>query len=516
MGAARPDSPNLRTRRSALTFLSGAAFTAITIALGFVTTPLLLRWLGAERFGAVRAVSDWLSHLSILEIGLGGALAPLLALALGRSDLAAARRLMVEGIRAFVWVAVATVMTGLLIALVIPYLVPVQPSLARDLRIACLVGLIGLALYPFFPYRVLAEGSQRGYAVNLILLAQSLTITGLALWLAWSGRGITGQLVAIAAGSVVFSVLVTRDGARRFPGLLGAAAKEPRHDEARREIRGLNRPTVLFNLAGRVGLLTDNIVLALILGPARVVPLFLTQRLIVLAQGQLQGIGNASWAALAELHALGRRDVFSARLIELTRLVAALSVVGLVPIAAYNHHFVVKWVGTASFGGDAITILAAVNGYLLALVSLWGWCFSGTGRVAAIVPIMLASAALNLGLSVLATFWLGISGPLVGTLVGLTATAVWYLPLALERAFGTSPLALARAALTPVLWCAPAAAGIVWVARTHTPRGWVGLAAEMAAAALVLLVYWWFVVLHAEERAHLAERVRIARRGASA
>ena len=45
--------------------------------------------------------------------------------------------------------------------------------------------------------------------------------------------------------------------------------------------------------------------------------------------------------------------------------------------------------------------------------------------------------------------------------------------------------------------------------------GLAGLAAEMAAAALVLLVYWWFVVLRPEERAHLAERVRIARRGAA-
>jgi hypothetical protein len=100
MGAARPDSPNLRTRRSALNFVSGVLFSAVTLVVGFIATPLLLRWLGDERYGAFRAAGDWLSQLTILELGFAGALAPLLALALGRGDDSGVLGTLGEGIRA--------------------------------------------------------------------------------------------------------------------------------------------------------------------------------------------------------------------------------------------------------------------------------------------------------------------------------------------------------------------------------------------------------------------------------
>ena len=148
-----------------------------------------------------------------------------------------------------------------------------------------------------------------------------------------------------------------------------------------------------------------SIVIALVLGPSAVMPLFLTQRLPQLAQVQLQGVGNASWAALGELHALGRHYVFNARLVELTRLLAALSLAALVPIAAYNHAFVNLWVGGANYGGSPVTALAAVNAFLLALVTLWGWCFSGTGQIAVLVPMMMLSAVLNLALSVAGAYF---------------------------------------------------------------------------------------------------------------
>ncbi len=385
-----------------------------------------------------------------------------------------------------------------------------RSDLVGDLRWAVLIGAAGFALYPLLPFRVLAESGQRGYVVNLVLLLQSLVTTGLALYLAWSGGGIRGQFAALLAGQVVFSVLMLAYAARRSPGGLGELARAGRSNEARAEIRRLNVPTVLFNLAGRVGLLTDNIVLALMLGPARVVPVFLTQRLAVLAQGQLLGIANASWAALAELHALGRHEVFNARLIELTRLVAGLAVVVLVPIAAYNHHFVRLWVGSQHFGGDAITTLACINAYLVALLSLWGWCFSGSGQIRTLVPVAVAGSVVNIVTSVIATRLIGLPGPLLGTLIGSGTSSLWYFPLALRRTFGTSVPELVRAAAAPLVWGLPIGAALTWFARLHAPVGWGGLLTESGAVVALLLACWWHLGLTAGERRAFRERARAA------
>ncbi len=489
------------------------AVTATTVLIAFISTPLLLRWLGPERFGAVRAAGDWFGHLTLLELGLGGALPPLLAMALGRGEREHARRLLGAGIRLFGVVALAALAAGVVIALTSARLVPVGASLRQDLMLACAIGLVPPLLYPLVPYAALAEAEQRGYVVQAFTLAQSLVTTALALTLAWAGWGITGQFVALGAGVALFRIGLAGVGASRLPGALAAAAASP-DAEVRAAIRRLNLPTFLVNLSGRLGLYTDNIIVALLLGPTQVVPLFLTQRLAGLAGGQLLGLGNASWAALAELHAMGRRDVFVARLLELTRLVAGLAVAVLVPIAAYNHHFVVRWVGQASFGGDAVTLLACVNAYLLALISLWGWCFGGTGQMPLLAPLAVAGAALNIAASIAATRMLGLAGPLVGTLIGIGATSTWYLPILLRRHFGVPLGELVRSALVPLVWGLPAGAALHWLARGHTPAGWTGLLGEMALAAAMLLVFWWSLALSAAERESFAARVRAAlRRG---
>lgn len=499
-----------RTRRSALNFASGLLTTAATIVVAFVTTPLLLRYLGTERLGAARAASDWFGNLTVLEMGLGGALAPLLVLALGRGDTRAVRDIMAEGVRAFLRVAGLAAGAGLLITLFIARLVPVDPALLHDLRTGCLIGVIGLLLYPFAPFRSLADAGQRGYAVSFISLGQSLMTTLLAVLLAWKGFGISGQFAALLAGQLVFVTLITRYGTRRHPGVLRAALAGPQSADARANIRRLNVPSLLFDLSSRAGLMTDNIVIALVLGPAAVTPLFLTQRLTSLAQVQLQSVGNASWAALGQLHALGRHEDFNARLVELTRLVAGLATIVLIPIAAYNHVFIQLWIGVRNYGGPVVTAFATINAFLLALVSLWGFCFSGTGQVAAMVPAMIVGALLNVALSVSGAFLFGVAGPLIGTAVAIAATTLWYLPVLLRRRFGTDLGALVRAAVLPLVWAAPPAAAIVFMARRYPPASWPELGAHGAAAGLLLLSVWWFGELRADERAHYADRVRMA------
>ena len=61
-------------------------------------------------------------------------------------------------------------------------------------------------------------------------------------------------------------------------------------------------------------------------------------------------------------------------------------------------------------------------------MSLWTWCFSGTGRVRRVVPIALAGAVLNLAASVFLTLRLGLVGPLLGTTVAVLPVVLWALP----------------------------------------------------------------------------------------
>src|SRR5437867_3969758 len=116
-----------RTRRSAWNYLSAVGYLAAAPALALVSMPLLLRWLGAERLGAYRAASDWGGYVALLELGVGGALLPILARTLGRGDVDATRAAVVAGFRAYLRVTAWMVAAALALVAVVPWLVPVAP-----------------------------------------------------------------------------------------------------------------------------------------------------------------------------------------------------------------------------------------------------------------------------------------------------------------------------------------------------------------------------------------------------
>ena len=113
----------MRTRRSILNYATTIAFTVIVMATSLVATPLLLRWLGQERFGAYRMIYDSYGYLTLLDLGLGGALAPLLARAIGRGDRRGLRNVMAAGMRLYLGVALAALVVGLAATPVIVHLV---------------------------------------------------------------------------------------------------------------------------------------------------------------------------------------------------------------------------------------------------------------------------------------------------------------------------------------------------------------------------------------------------------
>lgn len=495
----------MRVRRSLLNFGTMVLYTGVTTMVALWSTPLLLGWLGEERFGAYRVVNDAYGYLTLLELGLGGALGPLLARALGERDHRALGATVATGVRGYLRVSAWTLAIGVLLTPVVPWLARgLTGPLLVDFRRAWLVGLLAFTSLCVLPMRSVFEARQLGYVINLLLTAQSLVITGTALALARAGWGITGQAVALVVGTWTFSAAVVLGAVWAYPKLLRDALAAPPDPEARSAVRSLSLPTLMISLSGRIGLLTDNLVVGSVLGPARVNSLYNSQRLAVLGQTILQGVGGAAWAALAELHAQGLRETFNRRLIELSRLVAVLSVVGLAPVVAYNRSFIRLWLGLDgpefTYAGDVVVAVAALNVFLLGQLSLWSWCFSATGRIARVVPQAVAASVLNLAASVLLTSRFGLVGPLLGTSVALITINLWLLPLQLRRDFGTPLGPLGRAVAGPFLAGLLASMALGWLARTHEPRTWLALAVSMGLAALGLLAACLTVLLPQDER----------------
>lgn len=491
-----------RTQRSIASFASSLLLQLTTVGVGICSTPLLLNWLGDERFGAFRSASDWMGHLKILELGLGGALLPLLAIALGRSDRSSVLLTLVVGIRAYLKVTLVMLVGAIALGCLILRLVPIQASLASELQIGYWIGLLGLLWIPLTPFRLLSDAAQRTDIVNLAFIVQSLLITGISLYLAHCGVGIPGQFFAVFVGTSTANVLLAWRGLRHYPNVFSAIfqfSKSP-HQTIQQQLGQLSIPTLLFALSGQVGLLTDNLLIAYYLGPASVVPFIMTQRLMGLAQGQVQSIGSSTWAALAELHVKGERAQFNAQLVNLTQLVVSFGLMLVIPIVIYNASFVQLWVGAERFAGWEVNFLAAINTVLLGVFSLWGWCFCGTGNVGKFVPIAVLGASVNFAISLFATPVFKMMGPLLGTFIAFITVYVWWTPYQMKQVFGVSPRALLSAIAGPLLLAVFYAPIAVWFAQTYPPQGWIALGISMSSTAVFFLILVWFTLLKPEER----------------
>lgn len=470
------------------------------MVVGFLSTPFLLRWLGSERFGAVRVANELYGHLILLELGLSGALPALFAKALHRNNAKGVRQILAAGIRAYMGVWLVMLLGGTALLFFIHKIIPIRPEYITDLRIGSVIVIAGLYTITLAPFRLLTDARQMGYRISLYILAQSLVTTAFALVFAAAGWGIKGQALALFIGASISAILLARDGARMYPGSFSLAIRGRVDNRTSKELWSLNRSTVIYDICLRVSFFTNNIVISWMMGPTLIVFFYVTQRLAQIAQTQLQALGVATWAGMAEIYAHGDIDLFNRRLIELTRVVATLSIAVLLPIAAYNRYFTAIWVGGEYYGGDLLTSATCLNALLVAVIYLWGWCFTGTAQINRLVPLVVTQTCVSFMLSILLTYFYGVAGPPLAWLLGNTVIGVWLVPLQLKKAFGVSLTQLARALLIPIAIGVPYSLVVWFIALRNRPQGLVRIGIEMSLVALIYLLLSLFLVFSRAER----------------
>jgi O-antigen/teichoic acid export membrane protein len=495
-----------RTRSSFWNLVSGLIMSGGAMVVGMLTTPVLLRLLGDECLGAFRAATDWGGYLAFFGMGLAGALQSLFAGACSRRDAGATAGILAAGLWASVRVSALALAVGLVLVVASPWLIPVAPDRVADLRLGFAISLVPLLLGPLAVCRSLVEAAQRSYLVHLLLLVQSLLTAGLSVLLAWLGYGLWGQFLAAALASLPMPLALAWDALRRTPGVRAALGSAKDRDTLRAEMRRLSWANLAQQVCGRLSMCSDNIIISALMGPASVVPFVVSQRLVSLAGGQATSFGTATWASLAELYGQGKIDLLNLRLIELTRVSVVLTAAVVIPTAAFTPVFVALWVGSDYYAGDAVPWITAANGILVAILSLWGWLFGGTGLVRKMLPVNLAQTAVNVIVSLAATERLGLVGPLMGTLVANVGVSLWWLPILLRDCFDTPLRPLAGAVLRPLCVAAPYAVALQALACAYPPPGWLSLAGALSGSALAYLSLAWFLVFDPRERCAWRER----------
>lgn len=394
---------------------------------------------------------------------------------------------------------------GTVLVIALPHVVSLTTVTSYELRSAGIISLFAAILAPMAIFRSLAETRQKQYLFNLLMTMQAIFMTVLWLVAAKAGWGLPGQSLAFVIAQIPAALVLLWDATREY-GWIFLASPDP---SAKKALRALNKPTLIHSVTERITLISDNVIIGWILGPLAVVPFYLTQRVMIVAQMQLQSLNHSTWAALAELYSRGKSELLRTRLLDITSTIGGLGVAVLGPIAAFNHHLIRQWVGSSNYAGEAVTITACINIWLWAIYSSWVWPLFATGQIGRWAPYAVIFAIVKITLSIVLTYKVGLVGPLLGTLFGFLLLDSWALPRILNRAFHLSPWNLWRTALTPLSWGLFYASMLWFIAQRHAPSGLGGLIMEMGAAMLGGLILYWSLSLDKNARSEWRYRLKL-------
>ncbi len=496
-----------------MNFVSSFGFTIVTFLTAFFSSRLVIPHIGDERFGAFRSLLELFGYLSLLEGGLALAIRPLFAQSLAKNRGDEVSELMHAAFISFRFGTLIALAVGLFLTFVVHRLVPVSPDLAPDLLIASFVMTFGLVNISFGPHRTLCEAMQRSFLTNLLLIGQTVcvTITSTTLCIHYPRWGITIQALSITLWVTSFNLILRKIaiGLRK-----SISATDIRSQKLKISFRNLamnSRNSFVLMLAGRASIQSNSLILGMFVGQADVTKLYATQRLFDVIQSQLFGVGNASWAAMAEIYHQGRLDLFVKRIKQLIQLILVMGIATVVPVCLFNHDFVSLYVGSNRYGGDSLSIVMAINAIALSFTVFSTWCLTGTGMLKSVMSLAIVTSTLDVACTLLFTALWGRIGPVLGSCVVLCLISIpWHFRLLSEH-FGLPFRQVIDSNARLVIFACVYAAVLYWMSNVLSIDTWLKLALVLGLPTLFFLASSMLFILDEDQMAILKRKIGIRR-----
>jgi O-antigen/teichoic acid export membrane protein len=194
-----------RYRRAGITASSSFIAKALNVLISFLSVPLTVHYLGAERYGVWLTISSLLTWMSMTDFGLAGnALVNVLAEASGREDRVVAQHYTASAFWALTGVSVLAGTISVAFFRYIPWRAVFRVSAAtstHELQLACALTLIFFVLaFPLSILNSIYAAYQDGFLSNVWGIAAN-TLSLLALVVVSQSHGGLPQLVLALSGT---------------------------------------------------------------------------------------------------------------------------------------------------------------------------------------------------------------------------------------------------------------------------------------------------------------------------
>jgi O-antigen/teichoic acid export membrane protein len=421
LGRAAPE--NIGQRRYArlvqalLTAVLGKGF---ALLVSFVSVPLTVGYLGAERYGLWMTISTLLVWLTLADLGLGSSFTNAVAEAYAHDDRDAIRRYLTT---AFVLLCAIVLILALVLLSIWPFinwaaLLNVSyPGAQGELGLA-----VGLAVALFllnFPLTIVSKllaALQEGALANYWAAGAQL-LTLLSLVIVTRSAGGLPWLVVATLGSVLLINLLS--AAWLFGWHTPWLRPSPKAFD-RTSLGRLGRIGGMFFVVQVASLLlfqTDNLIITRILGPGEVTPYSVTLRLFSVAIMLQTLMVPAILPAYAEAFALNDAEWIGRTFRLHVVLGLAVTISLIVPLVVFGQQLILLWAGEQATPTMSLLIWMGIWSVINASMSAVGCILSASGRIQGQMIYAMLTAVANIILSVLLIQFFGVAGVMAATVI---------------------------------------------------------------------------------------------------
>jgi O-antigen/teichoic acid export membrane protein len=482
------------------------------LAIGLLTLPFNLHHLGTEAYGLWMLTAGVTIHLSILDLGYGGAMVKFIAQYRAHKDTRALNEIASTLFYIFAGFGVLAYLVVMGLAFNLEHVFKITAAQADIGKWILLIIGVNVAInFPFSVYGGVSSGFQRYDINNLVSIVSNVAVAAVNVAVVLMGYGLITLVAATSFVRFVTYFIYRYNAYKVFPGL--RIHPSSFRKERLREVTGFSVYSSIIDWANKLNYELDEVVIGIFLGPGPVAVWAVAERIISGTQ-RLTNQGNAVLFPVVvdseATHQIGRLQKV---MLEGTRL----SLATVLPIAlvliVFADPLVRVWIRKPEVMGAVPIIQILAFAVALRVGNATSTTLlKGVGHIRNVAMVNIGSGIVNLVLSAILIGPFGLPGVAVGTLIPVAFSSIFILfPMACRRV-GLATAYAFRRAVWPSTWPAILVGGMLFAAsRFISGGGWV-IVAEAAAASLLYLVLFVVAVGRHDREQYTAKLWELAGR----
>lgn len=463
---------------------------AVSAAIAFLLSPVIIHGLGDARYGVWSLVADLIGYYGMLDAGIGGAVSHYVARYLGKADNHGVRETLSTALGALTVMGLVVIMIGCGLIYAFPMVFDTRGVNLTEIRIALTIMTLAIGLsFPMAIFNSSLVGHRRMDIVNINEVTIRILVAAASWILIKHGAGMVGLAVAVASGRIlswVACIVWSKRVGAPFPSL---------HFFRRwhlRELVSYGGKNALINIAILINYRTDSFVIGIFLGVKWITFFTIGSSLVQYCSDGIMAVTRAFTPHLTHEDSRGDRAELKRLYLLGVRLAGLLVTSATAYLLVFGKDFIRLWLGEAyvtgplTYRSDVVMMVLLGASFPRLLQSISWQLLLATRNQRYLMTLIIGEAVVNLGLSVLLVRRYGLLGVALGTMIPVVISQAALLPAYVLRTYQISIADYGIRGLGRPFLCGGAIFILTkWMVIVYPPASWSIFFPQVAIAALL-------------------------------